>query len=74
MIEKHALWSGLASGRGYNLDTEAKREAFATWNIVAICERFGWTPDYVLSMSQSFMEELITICNLREKESSKSQR
>lgn len=72
MRERHALWSGIASGRGANADNESKREALHRWNIVTICERFGWTPEYVLSLSQNFMDDLVEICNVRDHYSQKS--
>lgn len=72
MIERHSLWAGVASNRGAKADTPTKREALALWNVVAICDRFKWTPEYVLSMPQAFMEDLIEICNIRDHYSNKS--
>lgn len=72
MIERHALWSSVASGRGANANTDSKREALHRWNILTVCERFGWTPEYVLSLSQSFMDDLIEICNIRDHYANKS--
>lgn len=66
MIARHSLWSGLAANRGYTADTPEKREALNRWNLITICERFHWTPDYVLTLPQNFMEDLIEICNIRD--------
>lgn len=66
MKQRHALWSSLATGRGSLIDTQEKRVAVARWNIVTICERFGWTPDYVLSLPQSFLEDVVTILNVKD--------
>lgn len=72
MIERHALWSGIASGRGAITDTPEKREALTRWNIVSLCERFGWTPDYIATLPQTFVEDLLEICNIRDHYSSKN--
>lgn len=72
MIARHALWSGVASNRGYHADTPEKREALQLWNLVMICDRFKWTPEYVRSLSQSFMDDLIEICNVRDHYANKS--
>lgn len=66
MIARHSLWSGVASNRGFIADTEEKREALSRWNLITICERFKWTPEYVLSLPQTFMDDVIEICNIRD--------
>lgn len=74
MKERHALWSGVAAGRGYSADTPSKREALARWNLISICERFHWTPDYVATLPQSFMDDVIAIINIRDHYANKSSR
>lgn len=66
MIARHALWSGLASGRGYSADTPEKRLALARWNLVIIAERFGWTLEYTASLPQDVLEDTIAILNVRD--------
>lgn len=66
MREKHALWSGIASNRGFSSDTETKREAISRWNEVAVIERTGWTLEYVRSLPQDWYEEYTEICNIRD--------
>jgi hypothetical protein len=72
MIERHALWSSIAANRGANADTPSKREALARWNIVTVCERFGWTPDYVASLPQAFLDDLVEINSIQDHYASKA--
>lgn len=66
MKQRHALWSGIASGRGVNANTREKRLALQRWNIVTLAERFKWTPHYIASLPQSFIDDVNAICNIRD--------
>ncbi len=66
MRERHTLWSGVASGRGYLADTPSKRLALARWNLVSIIDRTGWTADYIASLPTEFVDDLIAIMNIRD--------
>lgn len=72
MREKHALWISAANGiQGIVARTELKAEAMRRWNMVAICERFGWRPEDYYKLPVDLLQDIIAICSIRDRRSSK---
>lgn len=71
MKEKHALWVSAVNSHGaITATTPAKREALHRYNIVALAERFGWTPKEIGEMPVDLLNDVIVICGLRDAKSS----
>lgn len=66
MIERHALWSAVASNRGYMTDTEEKQIALDRWNEVLFCEKFHCTREYYRSLPADWVADAIEILNIRD--------
>lgn len=67
MREKHALWVAAAnSSGGVTATTPAKREALHRYNVVAIAERFGWTPAEIAALPVDEYNDFLIICGIRD--------
>lgn len=69
MKGKHVLWMAAAGGAPVNATTALKREAINRWNVVSLCERFGWLPSDIATMPIDLLQDIIMICTIRDAKS-----
>lgn len=63
---KHALWVAAANGNSVSVTSPEKIEALTRWNTVALCERFGWTPETVGNLPVDLYQDIIAILAVKD--------
>jgi hypothetical protein len=66
-LEKTKTLTSLCYGFPVTIDTDTKREVRTLLNVFLLCEKFGWTPEYVYGMDYALYKDFLSISNLLTK-------
>lgn len=66
MKDRHALWDALSRGFTVHPRSEAKLDALHRYNIIMLCERFGWTIEYVRNLPLDWYQDTVAIISKQQ--------